>query len=259
MRKFVLIVLISLLAVIPFFVHAALSVERCDHDCMKCHQLSNNGAVNLLKDAVAGVKVLEIKPGPVKGLWEIAAEANGRKALYYVDFSKKFIVVGNVFDLKTKTNLTQERFLALNKVDVSLIPLDDAIVIGDKQAKKRIIVFTDPDCPYCARLHAETKKVIEKRKDIAFYVKMFPLKMHPGAYEKSKAIVCEKSLALLDDAFEKKKVPKPKCETSVVDDNIKLAEKIGISGTPALIMPNGTLIPGYKDADSLISLVDKMS
>jgi thiol:disulfide interchange protein DsbC len=99
------------------------------------------------------------------------------------------------------------------------------------------------------------KKVIEKRKDIAFYIKMFPLKIHPGAYEKAKAIVCEKSLALLDNAFEKKQLPKPTCETSVVDENVKLGEKLGISGAPALIMPDGRVIPGYREADAIIGLV----
>jgi thiol:disulfide interchange protein DsbC len=82
--------------------------------------------------------------------------------------------------------------------------------------------------------------------------------MHKGAYEKSKAIVCEKSLALLEDAFAKKALPKPKCETTALDDNIKLAEKLGIRGTPAIILPNGGVIPGYKDADALISLIDKI-
>jgi thiol:disulfide interchange protein DsbC len=103
------------------------------------------------------------------------------------------------------------------------------------------------------------KKVIEKRKDIVFNIKMFPLKMHPNAYEKSKVIVCEKTLAILEDAFAKKQLPKPSCETTVIDENIKLGEKLGITGTPAIIMPNGSLVPGYKDADSLISLIDKLS
>lgn len=101
------------------------------------------------------------------------------------------------------------------------------------------------------------KKVIEKRKDIAFYIKMFPLPMHPGAYEKAKAIVCEKSLALLDDAFEGKQLPKPKCETSVVDENLKLADKLGISGAPTLILPDGRVIAGYREADALIQLIVK--
>lgn len=95
--------------------------------------------------------------------------------------------------------------------------------------------------------------MIEERKDVAFYVKMFPLAMHKGAYDKAKAIVCEKSVALLEDAFAHKELPKPKCDTKVVDENIKLAEKLGISGTPAMIFPDGRLVPGAIDAKMIIS------
>jgi thiol:disulfide interchange protein DsbC len=99
------------------------------------------------------------------------------------------------------------------------------------------------------------KKVVEQRKDIAFYIKMFPLPMHKGAYDKAKAIVCEKSLALLEDAFANKELPKPQCDTKVVDENIKLAEKLGISGTPALIFPSGRLIPGAVEAKTIIEQI----
>jgi thiol:disulfide interchange protein DsbC len=101
------------------------------------------------------------------------------------------------------------------------------------------------------------KKVIEERKDIAFYIKMFPLKSHPAAYPKAKAIACEKSLALLEDAHEKRPVPEPKCQTSVVDENIKLAEKLGITSVPTLILPDGKVMAGYRDATALIDLIGK--
>jgi protein-disulfide isomerase len=103
------------------------------------------------------------------------------------------------------------------------------------------------------------KKVIEKRKDIVFFIKMYPLPFHKGADVKAKAIVCEKSLALLDDAFAKKPLPAPKCNTKAIEENIKLAEKLGIRGTPAIILPSGNIVPGYKDADSLIALIDKQA
>jgi thiol:disulfide interchange protein DsbC len=224
-------------------------------DCSKCHTLSKDEASTLLKDMVPNLKVMDIKTIPVKGMWEVDIDPGGKKGLLYVDFSKKYLISGAVVSIKDKKNLTQERLTEINKVDVSKIPLDDALVMGDRDAKHLVIVFSDPDCPFCVKLHQEMKKVIEKRKDIAFYIKMFPLKIHPEAYEKSKAIVCEKSLSLLEDAFDKKQLPKPKCETSVVDDNLKLGEKLGISGTPALIMPDGRVISGYKEADAIIELV----
>ncbi len=99
------------------------------------------------------------------------------------------------------------------------------------------------------------KKVIEERKDIVFYVKMFPLPMHKGADEKAKAIICEKSVKLLEDAFEGKDLPAAKCDTKAVDENIKLAQKFGINGTPALIFPDGKVIPGAVDAKTIIGQV----
>jgi len=101
------------------------------------------------------------------------------------------------------------------------------------------------------------KKIIEERKGIAFYIKMFPLKSHLEAYEKSKSIVCEKSLTLLEDAYEQKPLPKPKCETAAVDENIKLAQRLGITSVPTLILPDGRLIRGATDAKTLISSIER--
>jgi len=101
------------------------------------------------------------------------------------------------------------------------------------------------------------KTVIKERKDIAFYIILFPLPMHKEAYAKSKAIICKQSLDLLEAAFEKKPLPAPDCETTAIDDNIKLAEKLGINGTPAVIFPNGTVIPGTIPAAEIIKQVDK--
>lgn len=101
------------------------------------------------------------------------------------------------------------------------------------------------------------KKVISERKDIAFYIILYPLPMHKEAYGKSKAIMCEKSMELLEAAFEKKPLPAPSCETKIIDENIKLAEKLGISGTPAVIFPDGTLVPGFLEAEAIIKQIDK--
>jgi len=99
------------------------------------------------------------------------------------------------------------------------------------------------------------KKIVEERKDIVFFLKVYPIRNQPEAYEKSKSILCEKSLALLEDAFEKKPIPKPKCETSAVDDNMRLADKLGVKSVPSVILPDGRVFPGYKDARTLINLM----
>ncbi len=101
------------------------------------------------------------------------------------------------------------------------------------------------------------KKVAAERKDIAFFIKMFPLAIHKNAYERAKTIVCEKSLRLLEDAFQGKQLAKPGCRTSVVDDNIALGKKIGVNAAPTLIMPDGRIVTGYKDAAALKAEIDR--
>jgi thiol:disulfide interchange protein DsbC len=242
------IVLVFILSVVGYSFAGEKSEEAA---------LSKDEAAVLLKDLAPDLKIIEVRSSPVKELWEIAVQSGERKGLLYLDSSKKYFIQGAILDVKTKANLTQERMGELTKVDTAMIPLDDALVMGDKEAKYKAIVFTDPDCPYCAKLHQEIQKVIAKRQDIAFFIKMYPLPMHKDAYAKAKAIVCEKSMALLDDAFAKKTLPEAKCDSTAVDDNLKLAEKLGIRGTPAIIMPNGIIIPGFKEADPLIELIEK--
>ncbi len=107
--------------------------------------LSKEDALAALKELAPDIKILEVRPGPVAGLWEVDVESGGKKGILYLDSSKKYMVQGAIVDLKSKSNLTQERFNEINKVDVSQIPLDDAIVMGDKNAKHRVIVFDDPE------------------------------------------------------------------------------------------------------------------
>ena len=100
------------------------------------------------------------------------------------------------------------------------------------------------------------KKIIEERKDIVFYIKLFPLRqIHPDAYEKSKTILCDKSLALLEDAFEKKPIPKPSCNTTAIDETITLAQKLAISSTPTSVLPDGRVVPGAVDAKALLNMI----
>lgn len=219
--------------------------------CADCHTLSKEEAAKILKTDRFKSQVKDVRQSPVKGLWEIEITQGEKVFLVYMDFSKKYLVEGRFTPVE---ELGESQ--ALKKVDVKKIPLDNAVVMGNPKAENKVIVFDDPDCPYCAKLHEEIKKIIAKRSDIAFYIKLYPLAIHPNAYEKSKAIVCQKSSKLLDDAFTGKKLPKAECETQEIDNNIKLAEELGIRGTPALIMPDGRLFPGYAGADVLTGLID---
>ncbi len=227
-------------------------------DCRDCHSVNRDEVAHLLKGKVT--EVLEVKRSEVPGLWDVEAVYNGQKLPFYLDFSKSYLISGNVIRLKNNENVTQENFVKMNKVDRSKIPLNDALVLGDATAENKVIVFDDPECAYCSKLHQEMKKVVEQRSDIAFFIKMFPLAMHPNAKSKAQTIVCarlkgenDKAVELLEKSLSKKPLPAPDCDSDVVDKNIALAKELYITSTPTLIMPDGRVLPGFKKADQIIS------
>lgn len=246
-----------------FFIPAANAFTGCESDCQKCHSLSKDEVGLVLKKIkTPDSKILNIQMSPIKGLWEASIEKNGSRSLLYIDFSKKYLVAGgSIVEVDALINKTKERLDELNKdkrISPATVPLKDALVLGSSRAKIKVIVFTDPDCPYCEKLHQEIKKVIAQRLDIAFYLKLLPLKMHPEAYWKAKSIICNKSLKYLEDNFEKKPIPRIDCNdnSKEVDNNIKFAEKNGISGTPTIILPDGSLFQGTAEPDKLIKMID---
>ena len=123
----------------------SLCFEGKDQDCVKCHTLSSDEARDLLKGAIPDIRIISVKLSPTQGLWEVYLESQGRKGLIYVDFAKRHFFMGSLISIGERKNLTQERFAELNKVDVSQIPLSDALILGDQKAKIRVISFHDPD------------------------------------------------------------------------------------------------------------------
>ncbi|MDO8747022.1 MAG: disulfide isomerase DsbC N-terminal domain-containing protein [Thermodesulfovibrionales bacterium] len=144
MRKYIFFISIFVVASM-LNVPLSYGSSDADHDCTKCHKLTSNEAQNILQGGIPASKVLEVNSGPVKGVWEIVFEARGQKGIVYVDLSKELLISGDIFDLKAKRNLTGERLSNLNRIDISQIPLDGALVMGDKNAPNKVIVFTDPD------------------------------------------------------------------------------------------------------------------
>jgi thiol:disulfide interchange protein DsbC len=145
MRKYIS----GLLILIPLFTIFIFSNTYCsnasDQKSSSCSQIKKDDLLPQLKNLAPDIEILKIGTSPIEGLCEVAIETKGRKGILYTDPATKYIISGSILEIATKTNLTQERLIDLNRVDVSQIPLDNAILMGDKEAKHRIIVFTDPD------------------------------------------------------------------------------------------------------------------
>ncbi len=116
----------------------------CSGDCNSCHSLKLSEAQSILDSFSPSLKAVDVETSPASGLWEVTFDYHGRKNVIYVNFDKKHIVRGSIIDIKTKKDMTSERVSYLNRVDVSRIPLDDALILGRSDARVRVIVFDDP-------------------------------------------------------------------------------------------------------------------
>lgn len=223
--------------------------------CTDCHSLTRDEAVKILGSTVDNV--LSVGPSPVNGLWEVDVVKAGKRLPLYVNFSKEYVITGQILQMSTRKNLTESRILSMNRIDVSQIPLSGAIVVGKKDARRRIIVFDDPNCPHCAKLHETTKEIVAKNPDVAFFVRPFPRKNDRPTHEKALSIVCAGTIRALEDGFAGKPLPKGECGSKAVDESIRIAQRFNIRLTPTMIFPDGRVVPGALSADAILSLLDE--
>ncbi|KAF7276539.1 hypothetical protein GWI33_010105 [Rhynchophorus ferrugineus] len=158
-------------------------------------------------------------------------------------------------NFQKKENLTEKREQALNAIDISKLPLQNAIKQVKGNGKRVIYVFSDPDCPYCKRLEQELTSV----NNITIYTFMYPLtSLHPNADLIAKKIWCsDNRYEAWEDYLLHGKQPDAgtTCENPI-EQNLQLGQQLEISGTPTFFLQNGQRISGGRDADKIEELLN---
>lgn len=204
-----------------------------------------------LLEKFPGAAIASIAKTPYSGLYEVLIDGQ----VVYVDENAKYLFVGSVVDLKTRQNLTNERLEKLNAVKFDSLPFADAIKTVKGNGKRKLAIFSDPDCPYCRKLEQELTKV----NNVTIYTFLYPIvSLHPEANANAKAIWCapDRNKAW-DDAMLRGVMPKNNgsCKNPV-ESNIALGNKYRVTGTPTIIFENGQRVPGMVPADKLNELLD---
>jgi thiol:disulfide interchange protein DsbC len=225
--------------------------------CDTCHTLTIPEADALLKNI--GGKVTDVRFAPVRGLWQVTLDKDGRQWPAFVDFSKTYVLPGPTFKIAEIKPQPIQQPTAPVKVDPAKIPLENSLIMGNPKGSKKLIVFTDPDCPFCGRLHTELKKLVAMEPELAIYIKLFPLPFHPQAHGKARVILANHSLEMLEKAFNKEPLPEAtdKEPAPPIDETIKLGQTLGVTGTPTMVMPDGTLVVGARDAAELATILNR--
>src|SRR5437764_1721106 len=163
--------------------------------------------------------------------------------MVYTDAKANQILVGSIYDVATKQNLTEAKVRKINRVAFDKLPLDLSFTRVKGNGARKLVIFSDADCPFCHRLENELKNL----DNVTIYTFLFPIdQLHPDAARKSKQIWCAPDkVKAWDDFFATGKVPDNAgdCGDPVAQTQA-LGESLKINATPTLVFPDGPIIRG---------------
>ncbi|QRY79133.1 thioredoxin fold domain-containing protein [Pseudomonas sp. PDNC002] len=194
-----------------------------------------------------------IAKGPLEGIYQV--QLKGGRVLY-ASADGQFVVQGNIYQVKDgkPTNLTEQAESAGVAKTINAIAAKDMVVFPAKgETKAHITVFTDTTCPYCQKLHAEVPELQKRGIEVRYLA--FPRQgpNSPGDAQ-LQAVWCSKDRqSAMSDMFHEKEVKAAKCENPV-DQQFALGQMVGVQGTPAIILADGTMLPGYQSAGQIAKL-----
>ncbi len=195
-----------------------------------------------------------VEASPVQGLYEVGYGGE----VFYLTADGRYMLRGDLLDLSTMRNLSEERRTAYRRTLMAGIDPTQTINFAPEPgpAKHVVYVFTDIDCPYCRRMH---KRIADyNRLGIEIRYLAYPRSgVDTPSYYKAVGVWCaEDRKAALTRAKQGETVPRLACDNPV-DEDMALADKFGIDGTPTLILEDGSVIPGYVEPDRLIAFLDR--
>jgi thiol:disulfide interchange protein DsbC len=223
--------------------------------------LAGNGAVGgtgdaavraaLLK-AVPGAQIDSIRPSIIPGYREVAV---GGKVVY-VSADGRYLMQGSLVDLNTRDNLTEVSEGALRRGQLDAVPRNRRIVFSPPNPKYRITVFTDIDCGYCRKLHAQINDYMKEGISVEYL--FFPRAgIGSDSFNKAVSVWCaaDQRKALTEAKLDKP-ITKRTCTNPVTMD-YALGQRVGVDGTPAIFAADGTQLGGYLPPDEMLARLDR--
>ena len=163
----------------------------------------------------------------------------------YISDDGRYLLQGDLIDLDNQVNLSEKSRSDTRRDLMSSVEDDQAIMFSPVETKYTVTVFTDVDCTYCRKLHSQIDEYMEQGIEIRylFYPRNGPASR---AWSTSEDVWCSRdrnnalTMAKLDQDFETSK-----CDASAIAKQYVLGQDIGLNGTPAIVLEDGTLISGY--------------
>lgn len=201
-----------------------------------------------IRALVPTAKTVAIADSPVEGLLQVQINSD----IVYVTEDAEYLIQGQLMDMDTRTNITDQAKSGIRQGLLADVKEEDQIIFAPEEIKYNLMVFTDLDCGYCRKLHSQIE---EYNKDgIAIHYMAFPRAgIGSESYDKFVSVWCaadqKGALTLAKNGLD----PEPMSCKNPIADQYELGREIGVTGTPALVTPDGILIPGYMPPDQLLA------
>ena len=197
----------------------------------------------------------DIGPGPLPGLYRVTLGPD----IAYISADGRYLLRGDIIDLKDGKDLTREQRETARLAYLKSMAPEDMIVFTSPHPRHVLTVLTDIDCQYCRAIAREMPELAAEGVELRYLA--FPRAgVGSSSWDKAVAVWCSKDRqTAYRDAMRGVIIPAGECAEGAVAAGYELAQRLGVTGTPAIITETGRLIDGYLPADQLVQLLDNPS
>jgi len=204
-----------------------------------------------LSSLVPGVAPTSVKASPLGDLYEVMYGPE----LLYLSKDGRYLFQGDIVDLQARRNLSEEARGAARLDALEGLGEDKMVVFAPEKTKHTVTVFTDIDCAYCVKFHQEVGE-LNKRGVKVRYLAFPRAGIGSSSYKKAVSVWCaDDRQTAITNAKAGKKVAEKNCDAPVKEE-YELGQRLGVSGTPSLILDDGRLVPGYLPASRLVQQLE---
>lgn len=207
-----------------------------------------------IRTLVPTAKTVAISETPIEDLLQVQINSD----IVYVTKDAEYLVQGQIMEMDSRVNITDQAKATIRQSLLKDIKTDELITFAPEEAKYELTVFTDIDCGYCRKLHSQME---EYNKDgIAIHYMAFPRAgVGSESYDKFVSVWCaadqKGALTLAKNGVD----PEPATCKNPIAEQYELGREVGVTGTPQLLTPDGTLIPGYMPPDQLRARLESLA
>jgi thiol:disulfide interchange protein DsbC len=204
-----------------------------------------------LKVLLPDADVTSVAPAPLPGLYEVVVDMN----VVYVTADGRYLIQGRIIDLEESADLTAPVEAKMKSTAMEAVGEENMVIYEPKETKHTVTIFTDIDCGFCRKLHAQMDEYNNRGIRIRY---LFYPRAGAGSpsHRKAVAVWCadDRNQAMtLSKAG--KKVEQKECENPVAE-HYELGRRMGVTGTPSLVLDDGVMLPGYVPPDRLSAYLD---